>query len=136
MSSWRLVVPWPLCVSCRRPFIPHPRGHQRGGHYRQAAAQQQVTPTTLAAHTEGTTRLLESNTPTYRMYGDDYTECRGKCIEGKCALRSDHPKCCTVRGTRIDNYPQAAEQRQADSPEPKATPQGFWAAHDLFCLEE
>lgn len=33
-----------------------------------------------------------------------WPQCEGKCINGLCALRWDHPACCAVRGTGDDYY--------------------------------
>jgi hypothetical protein len=66
-------------------------------------------------------------------YDSEWPECEGKCINGACALRADHPACCFVRprgsygGSR--GRPYAAEGEQDVS----ARSMGYWKSRDWYC---
>lgn len=63
--------------------------------------------------------------------GYDWPWCEGKCIDGRCALRWDHPACCYAshghhHDGSIEEAKPGTEYAQADN-------FGHWVNHDLYC---
>jgi hypothetical protein len=83
------------------------------------------------ATTAAETASLTATRPTYDREGGRWPTCEGKCIDGMCALRQDHPTCCEV--PRPGLYPShkhgnlLAEQAVHTA--------GGWDAYDssLYC---
>lgn len=70
-------------------------------------------------------------------YDTEWPECEGKCMEGRCALRWDHPACCLVHphgsrgydGGHVRPYENAAAADQEVSP----SSFGYWRSRDWYC---
>jgi len=70
-------------------------------------------------------------------YDTDWPECEGKCIEGHCGLRWDHPACCFVHphgrhGYRDDDARPYRDAAAADK-EFAAGSFGYWRSRDWYC---
>lgn len=66
-------------------------------------------------------------------YYTEWPECEGKCINGGCALRADHPACCFVcprdsyGGSRARPYAAGGEQGVP------VGSMGYWRSQDWYC---
>jgi hypothetical protein len=65
----------------------------------------------------------------------DWPQCAGKCHEGMCALRSDHPACCYVPKSQSYHLTTGRPYSVDDSAESAADVQssGHWKSRDWFC---
>jgi hypothetical protein len=74
----------PSATPRRRPSLPRPEGY--------AASEDAGRARVQVSAEEAAARLTAA--PAHD--NSDWPQCAGKCYEGMCALRSDHPACCFV----------------------------------------
>jgi hypothetical protein len=63
-----------------------------------------------------------------------WSECEGKCFSGMCALRFDHPACCTVpHGSRKHRHYESASDAELAASGPADLAMGRWEDDGLYC---
>jgi len=130
---------------CRRPRIPY------AGPYSQGAA------TGEEEHSEPSLDAMQVPTQTAAAWGGDkpdfarkWPECKGRCINGMCALLWDRPRCCYV-SRRHHHYDASDDDNEGPAaypykniPEPEEQGHGaigdgklmgYWLNKEFYCTE-
>jgi len=100
----------------------------------------QVTPEQLAPVHAASTKSALADASYYRTHSDyKWPVCKGHCESGACALKWDHPACCSVPSLAdmqhdLHSGVQGSDsQYPSDAAEMEGYRHGSWVNHDLFC---
>lgn len=116
-----------LCRSCRVPSLAY-----RGGNGRHHVDLSSLRATKVSAE-EAHARL--GSVPSYVK---EWPSCKGFCHNGMCALKWDHPACCSVHRAHYDSVDgQEGADAAADtaSQDADALSSGHWEGRDWYCWD-
>jgi hypothetical protein len=111
-----------LCPAHRYPATPH----FSDAYYTESSTLQRYQPTGEEA------TALAAAAPAYGD-GGYWGPCMGKCIDGGCALKHDHPTCCVAQkaGNAASSAAVAVSDETASTT--SSTSKGRWYGYDLYC---